>query len=318
MGAAANGGGEPLTKPCPPPNFRVETCTLLPVVTLNPEDVRRQVEAALAEDRAENDVTTSATVPPEQNGRAVLQAKAHGVLAGLAYARTAFECVDPSLTWAESASEGDRLVPGQAIAAIKGRLASILRAERVALNFVCHLSGVATQAARVVAHLEGTSCKLRDTRKTIPGLRLAEKYAAAVGGATNHRLDLSDGVLVKDNHIAALRARDLDVRDAVRLCRNANPNLRIEIEVTNLIEAREAAEAGADELLLDNMTPQECAAVVRELEAGEMKRPVLEASGGITPDNARAYAESGVDYISMGWVTHSAPALDLSLEVEPG
>jgi nicotinate-nucleotide pyrophosphorylase (carboxylating) len=287
------------------------------VITLDPEDVRRQVAAALAEDRADDDVTTAATVPPAQQGRAVLQSKAHGVLAGIAYARGAFDCVDASLRWTESASDGDRLTPGQAIATVEGSLAAILRAERVALNYTCHLSGIATQVADVVGQLKGTGCKLRDTRKTIPGLRLAEKYAAAMGGAENHRLDLADGVLVKDNHIAALRARDLDIRDAVRLCRESNPTLKIEIEVTNLTEAREAAEAGADELLLDNMTPEECATVARDL-ALRGKRPILEASGGITPDNARAYAQSGVDYISMGALTHSAPALDLSLEVEAG
>jgi len=284
-------------------------------LTLNPQEVRRQVEAALVEDRAENDVTTAATVPPTQQGRATLIAKANGVLAGLPFARAAFEIVDPSLRWTASAEDGDRLTVGREVATVEGSLTAILRAERVALNYVCHLSGVATQVADVVRQLAGTRCKLRDTRKTIPGLRAAEKYAAAVGGAENHRLDLADGILVKDNHISALRARDLSIGDAVRLCRGANPGLKIEIEVDSLIEAREAADADADELLLDNMTPEECATVVRDLES-RGKRPVLEASGGITPDNARAYAESGVDYISMGWLTHSAPALDLSLEVE--
>jgi nicotinate-nucleotide pyrophosphorylase (carboxylating) len=283
---------------------------------LNAEDIRRQVAAALAEDRAEHDVTTSALVPPGQQGRAVLQAKTHGVLAGLVFARAPFDVVDPTLRWTEHVADGDRLIPGQTIATVEGALASILRAERVALNYICHLSGVATTAADVVRQLTGTNCRLRDTRKTIPGLRLAEKYAARMGGAENHRLDLADGVLVKDNHIAALRHRDLGVTDAVRLAREAKPGLKIEIEVTSLAEAREAAEAGADELLLDNMTPEECATVVRDLDRLG-KRPILEASGGITTDNVRAYAESGVDYISMGAITHSAPALDLSLEVEP-
>lgn len=282
----------------------------------NAEDIRRQVEAALAEDRANHDVTTSALVPPGQQGRATLQAKAHGVLAGIAFARAAFDVVDPTLRWTEHAADGDKLTPGQIIATIEGALASILRAERVALNYTCHLSGVATAAAAVVRQLAGTNCHLRDTRKTIPGLRLAEKYAARMGGAENHRLDLAAGVLVKDNHIAALRSRDLGITDAVRLAREANPGLKIEIEVTSLAEAREAAEAGADELLLDNMTPGECATVVRDLKS-RGKRPILEASGGITAENVRAYAESGVDYISMGEITHSATALDLSLEVEP-
>jgi nicotinate-nucleotide pyrophosphorylase (carboxylating) len=282
---------------------------------LDPAYIRRLVAEALAEDRADRDVTTLALVPPKQHGRATFVAKVHGVLAGLAFAQAAFEAVDPPLTWWQSAEDGDRVSPGQTLATIEGPLASILSAERIALNFTCHLSGVATAASDIVRLLDGTGCRLRDTRKTIPGLRLAEKYAARLGGAANHRLDLADGVLVKDNHIAALRSRDLSITDAVRLAREANPGLKIEVEVTDLSEAREAAKAGADELLLDNMTPEECAAVVRDLES-RGQRPVLEASGGITADNARAYAESGVDYISMGAITHSAPALDISLEVE--
>lgn len=282
---------------------------------LDPAYVRRLVEAALAEDHADRDVTTLALVPPSQQGRAILRAKAIGVLAGLAFAREALACGDPVLRWAEQAKDGERLVVGQAIAFVEGALAAILGNERVALNFMCHLSGVATVTAQVVHLLQGTGCRLRDTRKTLPGLRLAEKYATAMGGADNHRLDLSDGVLVKDNHIAALRSRHLNIADAVRLSRSANPGLKIEVEVTDLDEAREAAAAGADELLLDNMTPEECAAVVREL-GSRGKRPVLEASGGITAENAIAYADSGVDYISMGAITQSAAALDLSLEVE--
>ena len=284
---------------------------------IDPAYVRRLVEAALAEDRADRDVTTLALVPPGQQGRAVLQAKAYGVLAGLPFARAAFASADAALRWSEQAADGDTLSLGQTIATIEGALASILRAERVALNFTCHLSGVATAAAAVVRGLQGTRCRLRDTRKTLPGLRLAEKYATRMGGADNHRLDLADGVLVKDNHIAALRSRDLGIADAVRLAREANRGLKIEVEVTDLAEAREAAAAGADELLLDNMTPEGCVAVVRDLES-RGKRPSLEASGGITAENARAYAESGVDYISMGAITQSAPALDLSLEVEAG
>jgi nicotinate-nucleotide pyrophosphorylase (carboxylating) len=282
---------------------------------LDPAYVRRLVAEAFTEDRADRDVTTLALVPAQQQGRATLVAKAQGVLAGLGFVRTAFDEIDPALEWHQMAADGETVSPGQTLATVEGSLASILRAERVALNFTCHLSGVATATHDVVRLLEGTGCRLRDTRKTIPGLRLAEKYATRLGGATNHRLDLADGVLVKDNHIAALRSRDLGITDAVRLAREANPGLKIEVEVTDLAEAREAAEAGADELLLDNMTPKECAAVVRDLQS-RGKRPVLEASGGITADNARAYAESGVDYISMGAITHSAPALDLSLEVE--
>jgi nicotinate-nucleotide pyrophosphorylase (carboxylating) len=279
---------------------------------LDPQYVRGLVEAALAEDRAERDITTQALVPPDQAGRAEMIAKEQGVLAGLAFAAETFAAVDPKLRWSDEAADGDRVSPGQVVARVEGSLASILRGERVALNFVCHLSGVATAAHDVVRLLEGTGCRVRDTRKTTPGLRAAEKYATRMGGATNHRLDLADGVLIKDNHIAALRERDLAIGDAVRLARAASPGMQVECEVTSLAEAREAAGAGADELLLDNMTPDEVREIVRALGS---KRPVLEASGGITVENARAYAEAGVDYISMGAITHSARALDMSLEV---
>jgi nicotinate-nucleotide pyrophosphorylase (carboxylating) len=287
-------------------NRRMET-------ELDPRYVRDLARTALAEDRADRDITTEALVPSDQAGRAELIAKEQGVLAGLAFAAETFAAVDPKLRWSEEAADGARISPGQVVGRVEGSLASILRGERVALNFVSHLSGVATAANDVVRLLEGTGCRLRDTRKTTPGLRAAEKYATRMGGAANHRFNLADGVLIKDNHIAALRERDLGVGDAVRLARAANPGVRIECEVTSLAEAREAA--GADELLLDNMTPDEVREVVLALGP---KRPALEASGGITAANARAYAEAGVDYISMGAITHSARALDMSLEVEAG
>lgn len=275
--------------------------------------VRRLVEAALAEDRAAEDVTTAALVPPAQSGRAGMIAKEQGVLAGLAFAREAFAAVDPVLSWIEDAADGDRVELGQVVARVEGSLSAILRAERVALNFVCHLSGVATAANDIVRLLDGTDCKLRDTRKTTPGLRAAEKYATRVGGATNHRFDLADGVLIKDNHIAAVRSRDISIGDAIRLVRASNPHMRIECEVTDVSEAIQAAAADVDELLLDNMTPDQVREVVSAL--GKPRPALLEASGGITAANARAYAEAGVDYISMGEITHSARALDFSLEV---
>jgi nicotinate-nucleotide pyrophosphorylase (carboxylating) len=282
---------------------------------LDPDVVRRLVAAALAEDRADNDVTTAALVPPDQQGRAVLIAKEEGVLAGLAFARLAFEAVDASLKWQAASADGNPLAPGDCIARVEGALASILRAERVALNFVSHLSGVATAAHNVVRALEGTSCRLRDTRKTTPGLRLAEKYAVRVGGGDNHRLDLADGVLIKDNHLAAVRARGLTIADAVRLARERNTDAKIEVEVTNAEEAREAIAANAEEILLDNMALDAMREVVR-LARAHNPPPKLEASGGITLENVREVAGTGVDYISMGEVTHSASALDMSLEVE--
>jgi nicotinate-nucleotide pyrophosphorylase (carboxylating) len=284
-------------------------------MTLDINLARRLVRAALDEDRADDDVTTRALVPLEQKGRAELIAKASGVLAGLALAREVFLAVDPGLVWAEEREDGAQVAPGDRIATVEGSLASILRGERVALNFLTHLSGVATAANEIVRMLDGTGCRLRDTRKTIPGLRALEKYATRMGGAVNHRFDLSDGVLVKDNHLAAVYARDLAIGDAVRMARAGASGMRVEIEVTTLEEARQAADAGAEELLLDNMSPAQVREVVAALEAGE-KRPVLEASGGITAQNAREYAEAGVDHVSMGAITHSAGALDMSLEVE--
>jgi nicotinate-nucleotide pyrophosphorylase (carboxylating) len=273
------------------------------------------VRGALAEDGADDDVTTAALVPAGQQGRATLLAKADGVVAGLEAVAVTFREVDPALALQVVLSDGDDVRPGDAIATVRGPLASILRGERTALNFLGHLSGVATAAREVVWTVEGTGCRVRDTRKTVPGLRVLEKAAARAGGAANHRTGLWDAVLIKDNHLAAVRDRDLGIAEAVRLARDTNPGLTVEVEVTTLDEAVQAAEAGADELLLDNMTPAEVREVVEAL-AGRGARPLLEASGGITLGNARDYAETGVDFISMGAITHSAPALDVSLELE--
>ena len=286
--------------------------------------LRRLAKDALAEDRAGEDVTTAALVPADQTGRGVIIAKAEGVLAGLPVARAVFAAADPSLTWRAHLQDGHRLSPGNRIAAIEGSLASILRAERVALNYLTHLSGVAGATAAVVRALEGTGCRLRDTRKTIPGLRALEKYAVRLGGGSSHRLNLAEGVLIKDNHLAALLDRDLGIPDALRLARQTNPDTRIEIEVTTVDEARQALDAAADELLLDNMPLDQMREVVAlaatsrsdpDEPASSGRRPLLEASGGITLDNARAIAQTGVDYISMGALTHSAQALDMSLEL---
>lgn len=284
-------------------------------VLLREDDLRRQAEAALMEDRAWQDITTNTLVPDDQAGRAVLIAKETGVLAGLPIARAVFAAADGTLKWTEHVEEGAHLHPGDRVATISGPLASILRGERAALNYITHLSGVATAAARVMQVLHGTHCYLRDTRKTIPGLRVLEKYAVHVGGGMNHRLDLAHGILVKDNHWAALHARGVDLRSAIRQLRTAHPHMKIEVEVTTLAEAREALAAGVDELLLDNMSTGEMQNVVA-MTAGHDPRPALEASGGITLANAREVAETGVDYISLGAVTHSAKALDMSLEVE--
>jgi len=280
---------------------------------LHPAHLRRLAENALMEDRAWDDVTTAALVPPEQKGKAVAIARGEGIVAGLPLAEAVFQAADPSLAWRPLVAEGSRLAPGQEVASVEGSLAAILRAERVALNYLTHLSGVATATARLVAAMAGTSARIRDTRKTTPGLRTLEKYAVRVGGGENHRLSLADAVLIKDNHLAALRARGLGIADAVRLAREQAPaGMRVQIEVTSVEEARQALEAGAQELLLDNMGPQDMRRVV-ELARGTA---LLEASGGVTLENVRQVAETGVDYISVGAITHSAQALDMSLEVE--
>lgn len=284
-------------------------------IELDRDYVRRLVEAALEEDHAAEDATTEALITPEQRGRGVILAKAPGVIAGLDFAAESFRLLDSDIKWSASAVDGQTVSPGLQVATVEGALGSLVRSERTALNFLTHLSGIASAASEVVRLLEGTRCRLRDTRKTTPGLRLAEKYATQVGGAGTFRIHLADGVMAKDNHIAALRARGLDIADAVRLSREAYPGLPLEIEVTSFEEAQAAIEAGAGELLLDNMTPGDLSRVV-ELAAKRDQRPLLEASGGITMENVREIGETGVDFISMGAITHSSPALDLNFEVE--
>ena len=284
-------------------------------ITLEPELVTRLVREALAEDRAADDGTTLALVTPDQRGRGAIIAKAPGVIAGLAFAQSAFRQSDADIIWRPALADGESVTPGDTVAVVEGSLDGLLRAERTALNFLTHLSGIATAAAAVVELIEGDGCRLRDTRKTIPGLRLAEKYAAQTGGAETFRTDLADAVLIKDNHLAAVRGRGLGILDAIRLARENDPAKRIEVEVTSIEEAREAIETGAGELLLDNMTPAEIRPIV-QLAADHDPRPLLEASGGITAANAQEFAAAGVDFISIGAITHSAPALDLSLDIE--
>jgi nicotinate-nucleotide pyrophosphorylase (carboxylating) len=274
--------------------------------------LRRLAKSALKEDQAWQDVTTAALVPPEQQGRGVIVAREEGMLAGLPMAEAVFKAVDPSVQWRPLAAEGSRLSPGQEIVRIEGPLAAILRGERVALNYLTHLSGVATATARLVAAIAGLPVGIRDTRKTTPGLRTLEKYAVRVGGGQSHRLTLTDAVLIKDNHLAALRARGLGIAEAVRLARQEAPaGIRVQIEVTTVDEARQALEAEAGELLLDNMPPEDMRRVVEMAR----DRAILEASGGISLENVRQVAETGVDYISVGAITHSARALDMSLQV---
>ena len=278
-----------------------------------PALVKRIVDGALAEDLAWGDLTTDSLVDPGQTGVGRLVAKQDGVLAGIDVAALVFTRNDPTLETEIVVADGSRVTPHTTLAIVRGRVASILRAERVSLNFVQRMSGIATMTASYVAATEGTSARIVDTRKTTPGLRVLEKYAVRVGGAANHRFCLSDGVLIKDNHLAALRARGRGLKEAVALARAGAPHMvRIEVEVESLEEAREALEAGADAILLDNMSPEEMRRCV-DLIGG---RAMTEASGGITLATVRDVAESGVDLISAGAITHSVRALDISLDLE--
>jgi nicotinate-nucleotide pyrophosphorylase (carboxylating) len=262
------------------------------------------IERALAEDVGTGDVTTTTLVPADATGRATLTQKAPGVIAGLLVAETVFKRVDPDLRWRSHAEEGVWREEGL-VAEVVGASRSILTAERVALNLLQRLSGVATMTARYVTAVEGTGARILDTRKTTPGLRELEKRAVVTGGGMNHRAGLYDAILIKENHSAMAGG----VGEATRLALAAANGLPVETEAATLDEVREALDAGAPRILLDNMTTDELRAAV-DLTAG---RAELEASGGVSLGTVRAIAETGVDFISVGALTHSAPALDISL-----
>jgi len=278
------------------------------------EQIDSIIDLALAEDLGHGDITTEALVPPNLKGKASLLSKERGVLAGIEVARKVFLRVDPSLEMEILIQDGARVKPGDTIAIISGRVTGILKAERTALNFLQRLSGIASQTARYVARTKGLSASITDTRKTTPGLRVLEKFAVRMGGGRNHRLHLGDGILVKDNHLAALRAIGMSLKDIVAKAKqNVPQGMSIEVEVDTAEEATDAAEAGADIILLDNMSPEEMRRVVSSL-SGQVK---IEASGGITLANVRQAAEAGVNLISIGALTHSPRALDISLEFDP-
>ncbi len=271
------------------------------------------VDLALDEDTGHGDVTSEVLIPPDLFGRASLLVKARGVLAGIEVARRAFLRVDPDLDFEPLVPDGTAVKPGDVVGSVRGRLASILKAERTALNFLQRLSGIASLTARYIARIKGTGAGIYDTRKTTPGLRLLEKYAVKTGGGHNHRLHLGDAVLIKDNHIGALRATGMNLGDIVaKARRNAPAGITVEVEVTNVAEAREALQAGADIIMLDNMALEDMVQAVK-ISAGRAK---IEASGGITLANARQVALTGVDIISVGALTHSYKSLDISLELE--
>jgi nicotinate-nucleotide pyrophosphorylase (carboxylating) len=271
----------------------------------------RLIEQALAEDVGTGDLTTEALVEPGRKARARIERKQAGMLYGLEVAEAVFRRLDSGVEWRPVEEEGTWYddVPA-VVAELTGDARALLTGERVALNFLAHLSGVATLTARCVRELRGTGVRVLDTRKTIPGLRALEKQAVSAGGGTNHRLGLHDAMLVKENHVALAGG----VGEATRRALARRPaGMRVEVECRSLSEVEEALDAGADRLLLDNMTATELRRAV-EIVAG---RAELEASGGITPETLREVGEAGVQFISLGALTHSAPALDLSMTTEP-
>jgi nicotinate-nucleotide pyrophosphorylase (carboxylating) len=271
------------------------------------------VLAALEEDGAFDDVTTRAVIDASQWGRGVFVAKQEGVVAGLSVASGALQALDSTISFDALVGDGARVRSGAQLAEIEGPVAPILSAERVALNFLQRLSGIATLTRELVDAVAGTNARIVDTRKTTPGLRQLERYAVRTGGGTNHRFGLSSGVLIKDNHIAAAREQGATSIAAIisQARRTATHTMRIEVEVTSLDELADALEASPDIILLDNMSVEDIRRAVETIGG----RAVVEASGGVTIENVRGIAEAGVDLISVGALTHSAPALDISLEL---
>lgn len=270
--------------------------------------IEDQVRAALLEDLGRaGDITSDAIIPASAQAETALVARKLGVVAGLDLARLAFELIDPAIKVAVAKPDGSRLEKGDAIATISGPARGILTAERVALNFLCHLSGIASATQAVVDSIRGTKAHVVCTRKTLPGLRNVQKYAIRVGGGFNHRFGLDDAVLIKDNHIAAAGS----IKQAVERARAAIGHLvKIELEVDTLAQLEEGLAVGIDAVLLDNMNLDQMRHAVGVVNG----RAITEASGGITPQSAPAIAATGIDLLSSGWLTHSVPVLDIGLD----
>ncbi|NNH58443.1 carboxylating nicotinate-nucleotide diphosphorylase [Rhizobium laguerreae] len=266
------------------------------------------VRAALLEDLGlAGDITSASVIPRDHRSTVVMAARQPGVIAGLDAAELAFALVDPEIAMRRHLQDGDAVKPGDVIATIEGPSRGLLSAERTALNFLGHLSGIATVTAEIAAAIRGTRASVACTRKTTPGLRALEKYAVRAGGGMNHRFALYDAVLIKDNHVAIAGG----VAEAIRRARaGVGHMVKIEVEVDTLDQLREAMETGVDAVLLDNMTPDQ----LREAVAIVAGRAITEASGRVTPTTAAAIATSGIDLISVGWLTHSAPVLDIGLD----
>jgi nicotinate-nucleotide pyrophosphorylase (carboxylating) len=284
----------------------------LVAVGLDPAAVERIVRTALAEDLGPDhlDVTSVATIPAEQTDTAELVARADGVVAGLPVAAAVFALAsDGALRFDPLVEEGTVVRRGDVLAVVAGPTRALLTAERTALNLLCRMSGIATHTRRWADELDGTKAQVLDTRKTTPGLRVLEKYAVRAGGGTNKRMGLYDVAMIKENHVLAAGS----ITAAYRSVRAQFPEVPVQVEVTTVDEAREAADAGADFLLCDNMPPDQ----LREVVAAVGDRVELEATGGLTLDTAHQYAETGVDYLSVGALTHSSPILDIALDLRP-
>ena len=267
----------------------------------------RLIRQALEEDITGEDVSTNAVMREAVEGEVELISKADGVICGMKVYERTFKILDENTQVISNVRDGDRVKKGQLLAVVRGDIRTLLSGERTALNFLQRMSGIATYTAETVALLKGTKTRLLDTRKTTPNMRIFEKYAVKVGGGCNHRFNLSDGVLLKDNHIGAAGS----VKEAVALAKEYSPFVRkIEVEVENLEMCREAVEAGADIIMLDNMSPEEMAKAVKLIDG----RTLTECSGNITKENIQNIISTGVDFVSSGALTHSAPILDLSLK----
>lgn len=273
--------------------------------------IEKIVDLALEEDTGHGDVTSEALIPSNMAGRAIIVANEAGIMVGGEIARMVFLKTDASLEIEIKTEDGKEIKPGDIVATVKGRVANILKAERVALNFMGRLSGVATEAAKYIAEMKGSATVISDTRKTTPGLRMLEKYAMYAAGGQTHRPDLGSGILIKDNHLVALAAKGKTIKDAVAMAREkAKGGMKVEIEVETIAQAQEAADAKADVIMLDNMSIEDMKKAVDLIPEGIK----VEASGGVTLENVRAVAMTGVDIISVGAITHSARSLDFSLE----
>ena len=275
-------------------------------------DIRDLIDAALAEDVGQGDPTTDALIEPDLTGSATLVSRDEGIIAGIGVAVEVFTQFDSTLDAVSLVEDGSAVAAGERLASVSGSVASILKAERTAVNFLQHLSGIATLTRRYVNAVQSYHAQIVDTRKTIPGLRKLEKHAVAMGGGRNHRYNLADGILIKDNHIEAMELQGIGIGEVVKRAHaGASHMIKVEIEAETLEQIKEVLSAGADLVLLDNMDPEQMETAVRITDG----RALLEASGGITLDTVRDVASAGVDIISVGALTHSAPALNISLDM---